>query len=355
MFNLNLAIFIIFIIFVIVIYLNVINKRKEILNTTSLLQLKVTENPVSISRNSNELPKYFKYKEKIITGIRAQGRCASCWSFAVCDILSDRISIFSGGKIKKILSVQELLSCYKPLEFPCNLGGLPEEAYNYLIQYGVLEEKDYPYEQALTRTISDCKIPNSGSRDLTSDFMPIVLYRDTINRTYAMPGTIKHLCVKSNDPEIIKQNIINMKQEIFYHGPICGTIMVYEDFHRYDGKSVYQRSPNSKFIGGHAIVIFGWSEENENTKEIGFGGRYWICRNTWGSKWPMREFPGWFYVRMGVNECGIESRASSVKQHITEEMKLLNRNVKREDVCYTSYNKYFEDPEKVNFFKFVKS
>jgi len=57
---------------------------------------------------------------------------------------------------------------------------------------------------------------------------------------------------------------------------------------------------------------------------------------------------------MGFNECGIESRASSVKPYVTEEMKLLNNKIKREDVCYTSYNKYFEDPEKVNFFNYVK-
>jgi C1A family cysteine protease len=358
MFNLNLAllIFVIVFVFVIINYFYVNKNTNQTINTTSLLPLKSIENPISINRDSNELPRYFKYMEKVITGIRAQGRCASCWGFAVNDILSDRISIYTGGKIKKILSVQELVSCYKPLEFICSTGGLPEEAYNYLIQFGVLEEKDYPYEQLSSKKILECKIPNSGPRDLTSDFLPIVLYRDVINRTYAMPGTIKHLCVKSENKETIEQNIKNMKQEIFFNGPIVGTLMIYDDFHKYDGKSVYKRSPaGSKFIGGHAIVIFGWSEENENTKEKGFGGRYWICKNSWGSKWPHKDFPGWFYVRMGVNECGIESRASSVKPYITEEMKLFNNKIKREDVSYTSYNKYFEDPEKINFFNYVKN
>jgi C1A family cysteine protease len=145
-----------------------------------------------------------------------------------------------------------------------------------------------------------------------------------------------------------------MKQEIFFNGPICGTLMIYDDFHKYDGKSVYQRKPGSKFIGGHAILIFGWSGKNENTKEKGFGDSYWVCKNSWGANWPQKQFPGWFYVRMGFNECGIESRASSVKAYVTEEMQILNRNVKREDVCYTSYQNYFEDPEKINFFNSIK-
>ena len=185
-----------------------------------------------------------------------------------------------------------------------------------MIQYGVLEENAYPYEQTNTKTISECKIPNAKSRDIISDYSPVVLYRDIINHTYASPGTIKHLCVKSDNPDIIKQNIINMKQEIFFNGPIVGTLMIYEDFHKYDGKSVYQRKPGSKFIGGHAILIFGWSEKNQNNKEKGFGDSYWVCKNSWGANWPQKQFPGWFYVRMGFNECGIESRASSVKPYI---------------------------------------
>lgn len=49
-------------------------------------------------------------------------------------------------------------------------------------------------------------------------------------------------------------------------------------------------------VGLHAVKIVGWGEEN--------GVPYWLCANTWTPDW---GDSGFFKIRRGNNECGIET------------------------------------------------
>lgn len=136
------------------------------------------------------------------------------------------------------------------------------------------------------------------------------------------------------------------------NGPVIGTLMVYSDLYSYDGESVYEVSKDARLMGGHAITIFGWSDAGSNTEEKGFFGAYWICRNSW-LFWP-KDLPnkhtGWFYVKMGTNEAGIESRASCASVMLTKEMRDMGRDTEWLSTAYTSYDAYVNDPERMNFF-----
>jgi hypothetical protein len=173
------------------------------------------------------------------------------------------------------------------------------------------------------------------------------------DRVFGRPFSNRSLASISRSSEA---NIRNMKTEIFLNGPIVGTIMVYSDLYDYDAESVYTISPGATFRGGHAIEIFGWSDEGENTEERGFQGAYWICRNSWGKRWPRRmdDKYGWFYVRMGTNEGGIESRASACLPWYTREMHRRHREMSRDSVAYSSYSSYVADPERKQFFDHLK-
>ena len=147
---------------------------------------------------------------------------------------------------------------------------------------------------------------------------------------------------------------MNLKIEIMTKGPVIGTIMVYTDLYQYDADRVYEVSPGARLMGGHAIEIFGWSDEGSNTVEEGFQGAYWICKNTWGVSWPNdlpKQHSGWFYVRMGVNMAGIESRASAADPLLTESMKSYAKPSPWLSSAYTSYDAYVNDPERANFFE----
>ena len=50
-------------------------------------------------------------------------------------------------------------------------------------------------------------------------------------------------------------------------------------------------------LGGHAIKIIGWGVED--------GTDYWTVANSWNSDWGDN---GFFKIRRGTDECGIESQ-----------------------------------------------
>lgn len=300
------------------------------------------------------LPRYFKYREALLLPAESQGKCASCWAFAVSHMMADRVSLFTAGKRRELLSAQELVSCFMPQQFRCERGGVPELAYAYVMQYGLSRQSDFPYAQERDRRIVQCRVPprpgliDNLFRGDAAERFP--------RRVFAQSGSQRNLCSASpqRDPRVLEANIRNMKTEIFLNGPIVGTLMVYGDLYEYDAESVYTVSPGADFRGGHAIEIFGWSDDGANTEEEGFQGAYWICKNSWGKRWPKRmgDKYGWFYVRMGTDEAGIESRASACLPVYTRQMQSLQGP--RSAVAYTSYDAYVNDPERSNFFTHLK-
>jgi len=164
-------------------------------------------------------------------------------------MLSDRVSILTGGKIIRALSAQEMVSCFRKgnSNQNCEVGNAPERAYEYIEKNGISTEEDYEYLQKGTTRVYACQ-------------------RKKLNglRTYIQKGSIKNICL---DPykytegsarynKTIEQNVLNMKKELLYHGPFVGTIYVGNSFYTYDGLSVY--------TGG------------KNPDEERFG--HWVCR-----------------------------------------------------------------------------
>jgi len=289
-----------------------------------------------------KLPTYLKYKERLLTPVVDQFGCASCWSITVTSMMSDRISIYTGGKVMRPLSIQEMISCWSGHRGEgCRIGGIPETAYKYVVKNGISLAKDYPYQQKDTNTIAECD-------------------KSKLNglRTFLQSGSIRSLC---RDPyqfktgstkykQTISENIKNMKNELFYNGPFVGTIMVYQNLYDYKGTSIYTGNNNSRYIGGHAILIIGYSVGEMNGKEPGFDGDYWVCKNSWSMSWPSKSpaSKGYFYIKMGDNVCGIESRASRALPVLTSEVKS-NMVGSLSESRYETYGEYVEDPERENY------
>ncbi len=304
----------------------------------------------------NVLPRYFKYKERLLVPIRSQGKCASCWAFAIADMLADRVSLHTGGTVCENLSTQELVSCFKPDSYLCDKGGIPEFAYYYVVANGLSKENAYPYEQFWGGPITPCKSETSWLDYVAPDPLR---HEHEPDKIFGQEGSNKSLCQslvfagprRADRARLLADNIRNIKTEIFLHGPVVGTVMVYDDLYRYDGERIYTKSPNARFRGGHAIEIFGWCDKGQNTEEEGFQDAYWICRNSWGVIWPRRlaAHPGYFYVRMGTNEVKIEERASACAPMLTRDMKSLSPG-RWTDNAYTSYTEYVQDPERQQFF-----
>ncbi len=68
----------------------------------------------------------------------------------------------------------------------------------------------------------------------------------------------------------------------------------YEDFLTY--RSGVYTHVSGPYVGGHAVKIVGWGVTST-------GEKYWVVNNSWNSGWGQN---GQFWIKRGVNECGIE-------------------------------------------------
>jgi hypothetical protein len=241
-------------------------------------------------KSTETLPENFVWHPNILTAVRDQGQCGSCWAFAISSSIADRIMIKTKGNINVPLSVQHLLNCslISGGGNPCDgndvgiaLGSLPED--------GLIPESIQPYLMINGENqIFPCKLENKSGYSV----------RYPVEGTYIITG---------GD---LNENILNMKSHIYHEGPIIGVMLnVYPDFSEYDGLSIYEPVPNQKSEGGHAIEILGWGKNKD-------GVAYWICRNSWGELWPANHLEGmgkgWFYIKLGKNVSGIEELAYAV-------------------------------------------
>ena len=165
--------------------------------------------------------------------------------------------------------------------------GVPE---NDCFQYGDEEDNDGRYID-LTNT-EDLEYTCGELSSLSFDICPTTetpMISHKAGGFYLVPGT------KSDDETKPQGSEFNIRKEIYKWGPCTSGMMVYQDFIDWDGQGIYEYDGISDKIGGHAIVLMGWGEQN--------GKKYWIVRNSWGVEWGDE---GYFKILRGTNHCEIE-------------------------------------------------
>ena len=256
-----------------------------------------------------EVPSYLLYDIDYLTSPRDQGVCGSCWAFSICDVLSDRLRVQTNGGINAVLSPQELLNCYD--RQGCE-GSSPEGASLGLerTQFGLGNTK---YRQRKrTQVYEECK-------------------ENIFEQVRVRPGSVKSIVhfieEKNPNPTLLQINIASMRRHLFLHGPIYAAMTVYDDLFIYRGERPYRPNKNAYFVGGHAVEIIGYAEKGTDSRE-GYDVDYWICKNTWGDKWPTRSLtPGYFTIIAGENICGIESRCGVLEPEIYPSILLPKGNI----------------------------
>eukprot|EP00612_Vaucheria_litorea_P004134 CAMPEP_0171461018 /NCGR_PEP_ID=MMETSP0945-20130129/5645_1 /TAXON_ID=109269 /ORGANISM="Vaucheria litorea, Strain CCMP2940" /LENGTH=371 /DNA_ID=CAMNT_0011987303 /DNA_START=62 /DNA_END=1174 /DNA_ORIENTATION=- len=94
----------------------------------------------------NEIPNSIDWREMgVVSPVKDQGRCGSCWAFSTTGCLESHHTIKTGEKI--LLSEQQLVDCAQDFDnHGCN-GGLPSHAFQYIHSVGGLDtEKSYTYK-----------------------------------------------------------------------------------------------------------------------------------------------------------------------------------------------------------------
>jgi len=208
--------------------------------------------------------------------IRNQKHCGSCWAFGAVESMSDRWCIFKGENVR--FSAEDMNSCSKSSFTHCGSceGGQPSCAWSYWVKTGVVSEDCYYYTAG-----------NDSSQIVT----PECLKKCTGNPSLSWDSD-KRKGKKSYT--VVGEE--NMKTELSTNGPFEVAFEVYEDFMSYSS-GIYSHTSGS-FEGGHAVKLMGYGEEN--------GVKYWLCANSWDTDWGEQ---GYFRIRRGNNECGIEEQA----------------------------------------------
>lgn len=249
-----------------------------------------------------DLPKEFDSRKqwpncKTIGLIRDQGSCGSCWAFGAVEAISDRICIQSGQKINVEISAEDLVSCCQGIFFGCGMGcngGYPNKAWRYWVKSGLVSG-------GLYNSSNGCRpysIPACAHHVEGSELPPCGEIVDTPRCTKQCRAGFQESYGDDKwygeDSFSISRNEKEIMAEILENGPMEASYDVYDDFPNYKS-GVYVRTSSEK-LGGHAVKVLGWGEEN--------GVKYWLVANSWNNGWGDR---GFFKIRRGTNEASFES------------------------------------------------
>lgn len=224
--------------------------------------------------------------------IRDQGSCGSCWAFGAVEAISDRLCIQSGGKVSLEISAEDLLTCCDDCGMGC-FGGYPSAAWEFWTKTGLVTGGLYDSKVGCRPyTISACEHHVNGTRPPCQGETetPKCVQQCIDGYSLSYPKD-KHFGQKSYSVPSEQEQIMT---ELYKNGPVEAAFSVYEDFPQYKS-GVYQHV-TGEMLGGHAIKLLGWGEEN--------GTPYWLAANSWNNDWGDK---GFFKIRRGNDECGIES------------------------------------------------
>jgi len=227
----------------------------------------------------------------VISNIRNQAQCGSCWAVAAASVFSDRKCIASNGAVQTSFSGLDTLSCCTgSCGSGCD-GGYPNRAWSWLVKTGVVSGGSYTNRTGCRPYVWGDQ-NQYCSPDATSD-CPTGECQQSCQSAYNTNTytSDKH---KAQTSYYVDQDIAQIQTHIMTDGALEAAFDVYNDFFHYSS-GVYQKSPDAEYAGGHAVRVIGWGTED--------GTPYWLVANSWGTDWGLQ---GWFKILRGQDECGIE-------------------------------------------------
>ncbi|XP_068579901.1 pro-cathepsin H isoform X2 [Cebidichthys violaceus] len=208
----------------------------------------------------------WRKKGNYVTDVKNQKACGSCWTFSTTGCLESVTAIGTGKLIP--LSEQQLVDCAQDFNnHGCN-GGLPSQAFEYIMyNKGLMTEEDYPY----TASDDSCVY----KPELAAAFV-----KEVVN--------------------ITEYDEMGMEDAVATRNPVSLAFEVTSDFMHYS-QGVYTSTECHKTSDkvNHAVLAVGYGQES--------GTPYWIVKNSWGSGWGIG---GYFLIQRGKNMCGLAACSS---------------------------------------------
>jgi len=215
--------------------------RLGLIGTTGGARPALTQAPLTASASEPVLPGSLRYGPKVVSAVRDQGDCGSCWAFAVTAAFESDVALTT-GKLPDLS--EQFLICRADrysvsLNPPCG-GGYPDPASDFLVNPGLPPETCLPY------STYGCSQP----------------CRDWRSKTQRIAGW-----------HYVSQNVSAIKEALYAYGPVVATLHVYEDFYSYAG-GVYSYA-YGQYQGGHVVEVIGYDDARQCL----------IAKNSWGTDW----------------------------------------------------------------------
>ena len=213
------------------------------------------------------VPDSIDWRDKnVVTPVKDQGKCGSCWSFSATGAIESINAIDTG--ILKNVSEQQLMDCSTDYGNHGCRGGLMDNAFKFVIDNGICSEEDYPY------------IGLQGQCNPCKPIMKIESYKDIIQ----------------NNEKILKRVVAQQ--------PVSVAIQANLLSFRYYSSGIYSDQNCGNNID-HGVLIIGYGYDDTYDMD------YWTIKNSWGSDWGEN---GYIRIQRNINNssglCGIALQPS---------------------------------------------
>lgn len=185
----------------------------------------------------------------LLTSVKNQGSCGSCWTFATCASIESRWFITGNGTFD--LSENNLKECHNFDYASCSGGNIDMSTAYLSRRSGPISETDDPYSTA------------DGT--CTSGFTPVAYVTDA---------------------RFVPNDMATLKQAVIDYGALA-TNMYYSDTYYNSSDKTYYYSGTSGT--NHGVTLVGW----DDNKVTAGGTGAWIIKNSWGAFWGES---GYFYI-----------------------------------------------------------
>ncbi|XP_070822589.1 cathepsin K [Chaetodon trifascialis] len=221
---------------------------------------------MALDDDVSRLPKYVDYRKKgMVTSVKNQGSCGSCWAFSSAGALEGQLAKKTGKLVD--LSPQNLVDCVKEND-GCG-GGYMTNAFKYVQENGGIDsEEAYPY----IGEDEECRYNSSGMAAQCKGYKEVPV------------GNEHALAVA-----------------LFKVGPVSVGIDATLSSFQFYSKGVYYDPNCNKDDINHAVLAVGYGVS-------GKGKKYWIVKNSWGEEWGKGGYI--LMARNHGNLCGIANLAS---------------------------------------------